>query len=254
VTWLLWRYARRLALLGVVALAPCLRAEDLVAEGDRYYAAFDNVKALDCYRKAYAKAPADADLLAKLTWTCNNVGEDLDSKASEAHFEQAVQYAEALVKLAPKSAKTYFLLAMTKGNLALYRGGRQKVTLSRTLERDARRCVELDPTYSPGYATLGVYYREVATLNWVLKKVAQELLGGLPDGTLEKSEAMFLKAIETDPGNVYAHYQLAITYEAMKQPAKAVQYYRKVLELPMVDHQDPVFRRRSQERIAKLSA
>lgn len=245
--------ARRLALAGVMAWVPCLVAGDLVAQGDHYYAEFDNAKALECYRKAYAQDAQDAELLAKLTWTCNNVGEDLASKASEAYFEQAVQYAEALGKLAPQNARTYFLLAMTKGNLALHRGGRQKVTLSRTLERDARRCVELDPKYSPGYATLGVYYREVAMLNWVLKKVAQELLGGLPDGTLEESEAMFLKAIAADPGNVYAHYQLAVTYEALDLPGKAVQYYRKVLELPIVDHQDPLFRRRSQERIAKLT-
>ena len=228
-------------------------AADPAALGDQYFATFDNVRALEYYRQAYQKAPQDAELLAKLTWTCNNVGEDVDGKNSAAYFEQAASYAEELRNLAPQSAKTYFLLAMTKGNLALHRGGRQKVTLSRHLERDARRCIELDPQYSPGYATLGVYYREVATLNWVLKKVAQELLGGLPEGSLEQSEAMFLKAIEADPGNVYAHYQLALTYEAMAQPAKAVTHYRKVLALPIVDHQDPVFRQRSQQRLAKLA-
>ena len=63
-----------------------------------------------------------------------------------------------------------------------------------------------------------------------------------------------LKAIATDAGNVYAHYQLALTYEAMAKPAKAVEYYHKVLLLPIVDHQDHLFRRWSLERIAKLAA
>jgi Tfp pilus assembly protein PilF len=227
-------------------------AEELAKQGDEYYAQFENRKAFDAYKKAYGLKPDDADILAKLTWSCNNIGEDLDSKESEKYFEQAAEYAKELEKLAPKSAKTYFLLAITKGNLAIYRGGKEKVRLSRNVEKDAKKAIQLDPDYSPPYAALGVYYREVATLNWALKMFAKHLLGGLPDGTLADAEKMFRKAIEKDPGNVYAHYQLGLTYEEMDQPKKAVGEYHKVLELPIVDHQDPIFRKESRERLAKL--
>jgi len=242
------------AVLTAVTAVAAVGGEGLVQQGDRHAAAFENAKALECYRKAYATAPDDADLLTKLTWAYNNVGEDLASKASEAYFEEAVRHAEALERLAPTRASTYVLLAITRGNLALHRGGRQKVVLSRTLEHDARRAIELDPACSPAYATLGIYYREVAGLNWFLRKVAEELLGGLPGGTLEDSERMLSKAIEADPGNVYAHYQMALTLEALKRPAAAREFYGKVLSLPVVDHQDPLFREWSSQRLAKLGA
>ncbi len=224
----------------------------LVKRGDEAFAAFDNLAALNFYQAAWKLAPGDADLLTKLTWTCNNVGEDLNSKASEAYFEQAIKYAEELKRLAPQQAKTWFLSAITNGNLGLHRGGRQKVTLSRHVAEDAKRCIALDPDYSPGYVVLGVYYREVATLNWALRQVAQRLLGGLPSGTLEDAERMLLTGIEKEPGNLYAHFQLAKTYEEMKRPDKAAVYYRNVVRLPVVDHQDPVFKKQSIARLREL--
>ncbi|MBN2451797.1 MAG: tetratricopeptide repeat protein [Lentisphaeria bacterium] len=226
--------------------------EDLVAKGDAAFDAFDNRSAMEYYREAYRQSPRDVRLLTRLTWACNNVGEDLDSKASEPYFEEAVRYAEALGTLAPERAETHFLLAISSGNLALYKGGREKVRLSRHVERDAKRAIAIDPGYSPAYAALGVYYREVATLNWALKLLAKSLLGGLPDGTLGMAEEMFLTAIEKDAANAYAHYQLAVTYEVMKEPRKAAVYYRKVLEIPVADHQDPVFQRQARARLAVI--
>ncbi|MCK5805787.1 MAG: hypothetical protein KAI66_23350 [Lentisphaeria bacterium] len=226
--------------------------EELVRKGDTLYAAFDNRKALVYYQKAWELAPQDAELLTKLTWTCNNVGEDLDSKASEPYFSLAIVYAEKLKKLAPKSSLTWFLSAIVNGNLGLHRGGKQKVTLSRHVAEDAKKAIALDPNFSPGYVVLGVYYREVATLNWALRMAAKHLLGGLPSGTLKQAEQMLLTGIKKEPGNVYAHYQLAITYEVMKKPKKAVTYYRNVVRLPVVDHQDPVFKKKSKARISEL--
>lgn len=226
--------------------------EALVKQADDYYDAFDNRDAMQLYEKAWHEDPTNVHVLTRLTWTCNNIGEELDSRESEPYFAQAIGYAEKLKELAPDQALTWFLSAITSGNLGLYRGGREKVTLSRHVAEDAERAIALDPSFSPGYVVLGVYYREVAQLNWALRMVARHLLGGLPEGTLEGAEKMLLKGIEKEPGNVYAHYQLALTYEAMKQPDKAIRYYRNVISLPVVDHQDPVFRERASARIREL--
>ena len=226
--------------------------ERLMAQGDGYHEEFDNRKALSAYKAAYKLRPEDPEVVQKLAWSYNNVGEDLDSEASEPYFEKAAAYAEKLKTLAADDPVTYFLLAMNYGNLALYRGGKEKVRLSRDVEKNARKAIELDPDYSRPYAVLGVYYREVATLNWVLKMFAQHLLGGLPEGTLTQSENMFLKAIDKDPGNVYAQYQLGLTYEELDKKDKALEQYRKVLALPIIDHRDPYLRKQAGKRIDKL--
>lgn len=245
-----------LALLAAGALTsvavPVSEPTDPETRADRLFAAFKNQEALPLYQQAWQQHPQDAALLTKLTWCANNVGEDLASQQSEAYYAQAVRYAEQLRQLAPDQAKTWFLLAITKGNLGLFRGGKQKVELARNVRADALKAIELDPDYSPAYCALGIYYREVATLNPVLRFFARNLLGGLPAGTLADAETSLRTATEKEPGNLYAHYQLGLTYETMKQPDKALPCYRTVLALPVVDHQDPLFKSQAAARIQAL--
>lgn len=212
------------------------------AQGLALVGAFKNAEALPFLEQAHAADPTNVVVLTKLTAVCGDVGQDLDSKESEAYYEKALAYAEKLHALAPDSAETCFQLCVAYGNMALFRGGKQKVTLSRHIEEMAQEAIKRDPAYSPPYAVLGVYYREVATLNPILRAFAQHLLGGLPGGSLEESERMFRQAIEKDPGNVYAHYQLAVTYDKMGKLEQSAEMYRKVLSLPIVDHQDSHWR------------
>lgn len=232
---------------------PSGRVEELRHQGDTAFNQFDNMAAFGFYEQAWQLSDKqDASLLARLTWTANNVGEDLASKESERYFEKAIIYSQNLKKLAPDNPETWFLSAITSGNLGLYRGGKQKVTLSRHVAEDAQKAIDLDPDYAPAYVTLGVYYREVATLNPILRGIAKSLLGGLPSGTLADSETMLLTGIEKDPSSGYAHYQLAKTYKAMKQPQKELAAYKKLLTLPDTDHEEPKFKQEAKAYIKDL--
>lgn len=229
-------------------------AEELVRKADDFHARFQDIQAVPLYEQAVQLKDKDPALLIKLTWAYNNAGEDLDSAKSEPYYEKAVETAEKLRILAPTNAETFFLLAMSRGNLAFFRGGKRKVELSRTLHADAQKSIALDPGYSPPYAALGIYYREIATLNWVLRSFAHHVMGGLPPGTLEDSETALKKAISLNPGNVYAQFELARTYEAMNQPQMAIGQYQRVLTLPIIDHQTPALRKTAAAQIKKLSS
>ena len=231
-----------------------LSAQDyhaFIAKGDKYYQKFDNKKALVEYQKAYDAASESYEALMKVTRAYNDVGEDLDSDESEAYFKKAVEYAELLQKKFPDSAEAYFYLAATYGNLALFKGGKEKVRLSRNVEKNAQKSIELDSEFAHPYVVLGIYYREVANLNWFLKTFAKTIFGGLPDGTNEDSEKMLLKAIELNP-SIYAHYELAKTYEVMGKVDKSVEHLKKVVELPIVDHQDLMKRADAEKKLSKL--
>lgn len=243
-----------------------LLAEDyttLVEKGDKYYEQFDNMKALEEYKKAYELSPDSFEALMKLTRAYNDVGEDIKGirfrqedkvipdKAGE-YFEKATQYVELLNKKFPDKAESYFFLAVTYGNLAIFKGGKEKVRLARDVEKNAKKTIEIDPEFAPAYIVLGVYYRRVADLNWFLKQFAKTVFGGLPNGSNEDSEKMLLKAIELDPQIIYAYYELVKTYEAMKKKDKAKEHLKKILELPITDHQDEAIKKEAEREMERL--
>lgn len=228
--------------------------KELMGKGDKAYAEFKNFTALFYYRKAYKLAPERYDVLAKLTATCNNAGEDSpDKNDAKRYFKEAIIYARALVKKHPDKAEAFFYLAITNGNLSLYRSGRGKAEAGRNIEKYAKKAIELDPDFSPAYVTLGIYYREVAQMNWFMRALAKTIGGGLPSGTMDMSERMLYKGVEKAPEVIYPRYQLAVTLEMAGKTKEAVKHYRKVLVLKVTDHQDPEKKRISRIKIKDLT-
>ena len=226
--------------------------QTFLEKGDEYYQKFDNVKALEEYEKAYELAPEKFEVLMRLTRACNDVGEDIDSKESKPYFENAVKYAELMLEKFPEKVDTYYYLSVSYGNLALFKGGKTKVKLSQKVKQNAEKAIELDPQHPEPYVVLGIYYREIANLNRFLKAFAEVFFGGLPKATNEDSEQSLLKAIELKPTYINAHFQLAQTYEKMKEKDKAIANYEKILELPQADHQDNAIKAKVEKRLKEL--
>jgi tetratricopeptide (TPR) repeat protein len=224
-----------------------------VAKGDAYYENFENIKAIQNYEKAYSISPDSYEVLMRLARTCNDIGEDLNSKSSKEYYVKAVSYAKSLRKKYPDKAESYYYLAVSYGNLAIFKGGRKKVKLSKEIEKNAKKSIELNPEFYGPYIVLGMYYREVANANWFLKSFAKGFLGGLPDGTNRDSERMLLKAIELDPRNIYARHELAKTYRKMGRKDEAIKYLKKVIELPRYDHQDLQIKAEAKVMLNKLT-
>ena len=249
------KYFFFLALTGLLFCPSQLPAQDVqtfLQQGDEYYEQLDNAKALAEYEKASQLAPDDFDVLMRLTRSCNNVGEDIDSDDSKPYFERAVAYAETMLEKYPDKAETHYFLSVSYGNLAMFTGGKTKVKLSRNVKEHAEKAIELDPDHAESHVVLGIYYREIANLNRFLKAFAKIFFGGLPGGSNEDAEQSFLKALELEPGYINAHFQLAKTYEKMKDKDKAIAQYEQVLELPIRDHQDQAIKTKAQKRLDEI--
>ncbi len=235
-------------LLAMPLISIAATATELLAKGDQAYKKFDNRAARRYYYQAYRRDKNSYEILMKLTASSNNCGEDAtDKKLAEQYFLEAIKFARTLVKKYPKRAEAYFYLAITNGNLSLYRSGRGKAEAGRNIEKYAKKAIALDPNYSPAYTTLGIYYREVANLGWFTKAIAKTLGGGLPSGTMEMAEKTLRIAVKKSPKAIYPNYQLALTLEMLGKKRAALKYYRQVIKLPVVDHQDP-----AKQRIAKV--
>lgn len=224
----------------------------LIAEGDSFYADFDNARALQLYQQAYRQCPESFEAITKTGQLLNDRGLELTGDSAVYYYSRALELSETMIAKYPDSAQSYFFRSYSAGNLARASSGRKKVRMSRVVVENAEKSISLDSNYSRPYVVLGGYYREVATASSFLKFLARILFGSVPDGTLEDSERVLLQALEIDPENIYAHFELGKTYMQMDRPDRARIHLERVLELPAQNYYGQVMQRKSRELLDDL--
>lgn len=217
-------------------------ATQLVEEGDAAYAAFDNKEALLHYEQAYRSDTTNFDVLLKMSrtsydWGLDLIAQDQEEQATQI-FESSILYAQSLVRQYPDSAQAHFLLAATMGNLALFKGGREKIWLGRMVEQHSNKAISLDPSLAYPYVSLGIYYRELSRLSWLERTLAKVFFGRLPASTFEQAVELLETALELRPNFPFLHFELAMTYMMQKQKEKAISHLQTLIELSPETTQD----------------
>lgn len=216
--------------------------ETWIARGDSAYRAFDNETALRYYARASQADSADFIARLRLSRTHYDFGLDQLSLAAPElaafHFREAVRHACALVESYPDSARAHFLYAATLGNLALFEGGREKIALGRLVEIHSKRAIALDPTWAYPYVALGIYYREIARLNWLERALARVLYGSLPEVTPATALSYLEHAERLRPDFPFLHFEMAMTYDMLQQEDKMIEHLRALVALEPETTQD----------------
>ncbi len=147
--------------------------KSLITKGDEYYKKFDLANAVLLYEEAYKLANENYEVLTRLARTYNDLGEDYyeirDSENSEAAINKALKFGELLSSKYPDSAMTYALLAMSYGNLAMFKGGNEKIKLAHKIKENAEKSIRMNSDNYLPYIILSVYHRQIASLSWLEK-------------------------------------------------------------------------------------
>lgn len=209
-------------------------------------------EALPILRGILTADPDEGKAMELLIKAIDVIGQkEKDSEKAKARFEKAVALARGMVEKHPDKPMWRFLLAKTQGHLSLTLSGKEKLETGRAVETNAKKAIALDSRFAPAYAVLGVYYREVANMGWLTRKLANSLFGELK-GTLAMSEKALRKAVELDPDAIYAHYELAVTLEMEGRSAEAAKHYAKTLSSPRRDPMDAGKQAVAKEKLKKL--
>ena len=230
--------------------------DEFLSKGDDYYSRFDLLNAVNNYEQAYKLEPDNYFSLLKLTRTYNDIGEDYfeqrNRAESENYINKAVKLAETFKDKFPDSASVYAYLALSYGNLAMHRGGKEKVKLADKIESNAKKSLAINPNQYLAYIILGIYNRQIANLSWIEKLFANTFYGKVPDGSYVQAIEMFKKALQINPNMIIATFHMALAYQDMGEDEKAAELFKKVLTLPVKDFRDKYAIRKSKRRLEKL--
>jgi tetratricopeptide (TPR) repeat protein len=230
------------SLLLITAFSKAQADFDYLHEGDYYHEKYDNVNAVKSYEKALKISPDDYWVLSKLTLAYNDAGEEkfgfkkLDE--AETYITKGVSTAELLQSKYPDSSLSYTYLALSYGNIAMFKGGKGKIKYAFKVKLNAEKAMKMNPEDVYPYIILGIYYREAAGLNWFEKLFAKSFLGGVPEGTYSESRQMFYKSLSLDPNIIIAYYNLSKTYAGMDDKKNEVDCLKKVIQLPIRNFRD----------------
>jgi tetratricopeptide (TPR) repeat protein len=223
----------------------------LLRQGDDFYKRFDLKQAALSYEEAYQLEKDNYEILIKLSRTYNDLGEDYyeikENKNSEHAIIKALKYSELLLEKFPDSAMTYAYLAMSYGNLAMFKGGTEKVKLAHKIKENAEKSIKIDPNNYLPYIILSIYHRQIASLSWLERAFANTFFGKVPEGSFEESEKMMLKALELQPGICVAMFHLSRTYYEMDNEKKEIEWLKKIIEAPVTDFRDKYAKRKARE-------
>lgn len=230
--------------------------ETYLKRGDELHKNFDNVNAAFNYEQAHKLAADNYEILLKLTIAYNDAGEEYvqlhKRDTAEKYIDMAVRYAEIFHKKFPDSAEVYCYLALSYGNIAMFRGSKEKIRLANVVRENATKSIQMNPDQFVPYVVLGIYHREIANLNFFERFFANTFLGDVPEGSFEESIEMFNKALSILPSTIVPTYQLAKTYRYMGKEEKEKQLLQKVLNYKILNFRDKFAIEKSKRRLEKL--
>ncbi len=232
--------------------------DSLLHQGNEFYKKFDNLKALEKYKQAYALDSTSFETISKLTRVYNDISgeykEQRKDSISSIYVKLGVKYAEIFHKMFPDSALTYTYLSWAYGGLAKLVGSKEKIKLAKRIEEYAKKSIQINPNDFMPYLILGVYYREIANLSWFERFLANTFYGDVPEGSFEDSEKMLKKALTFDPKIIIANYELANTYLQEDKEQNALELYNGLLKIPDHNFRDKYIKAKTKRRIEKLKS
>jgi FimV-like protein len=250
---------RYLAMTALLASAPAAgSAQDsaeMVASGDRAYAALEVDTALVRYEAAITEDSAEYEALWKAARSAVDLAEYEDDAATkQALFERAERLARRAVEVNPNDAEGHFAMARAVGRVALTKGARDRVKYGAQVRASALRALELSPEHPGALHVLGRWNAEVMRLSGFTRFFARNLLGGkvLGEASWDNARQHMERAVEVDPNRLVHRLGLAEIYLDLDEDEKAREQLRQVVDGPVRDYNDPHYKREAAALLEKI--
>jgi tetratricopeptide (TPR) repeat protein len=241
------------ALLFLAAASGVRAAGDWIQQGDGFDRKFQSARALEAYLKAEQGTPADATLLRKISKQYVEMVIDASSKSEKARLaQQGFDYAVRAKALAPGDPDVRVTMAIAAGRLALFKGPRERIELSRMIQEESAAAMRINPRHALAWHVQGRWHYEIANLNPLLRMIAEAVYGKMPAATNEAAVDHLRKAVELEPGNALFHAELGRALLATGRKEEARRELEKSLTLPLRARDDADAQQRARQALKSI--
>lgn len=191
--------------------------------------------------------------LRHLEWgdtTYDDIGSETKSK--KELFKEGLSWAKLAIRQDSTDHLNYEIASTAYAAVITVSRLRTKARLADSVRVYAEHAIRLHPQNDRAYHILGRWHYEVSKLGWLTKFLSRVVFREPQDGSFEKAEEYFNKAIELD--NISSHrYWLGLAYLEQGKKEEALEQFRIIQTLPNVLHNDDYIKEEAKKLIEKHS-
>jgi tetratricopeptide (TPR) repeat protein len=244
-------FAGLCALIFGMVFAVVAQAADDIQAGVELGKKLDYKGATTVYEKILVSDPKNYDALWMAADNYIKLGIMAKDADKAALYEKAADLAGKAVEISPDKIEGHVKLAIAKGRLALFKGGKIKVQLSKDVKAEAEKALQINPKNDEALHTLGSWHREVATLPGILKMFAKILYGGLPPASKDEAVKYLEEATAINPKVVEHHLELGKCYMTVGKWDLAKKAWNDCIALTPVEAYDKTFQAEARSLLAQ---
>lgn len=233
-------------------------AEELIQQGDKLAEeTYEHNKALEKYMAADKISPKNWEVYWRISRAYVDMAEHMPSstdeqkKAQVAKYQDAFDWADKAVKLAPDKSVTYLRRAIANGRIALFKGVFSVIGIVNKVREDLEKSIKLGNGGTEIQATahyvLGRTHAKVCEKAYLVRVPL-----GLGWGDTDIAEAEFKKAIQMRPNYRMFYLDFAKFYIEEDEYEKAREVLAKIAASPKQDEDDDKVLAESKELLASI--
>jgi tetratricopeptide (TPR) repeat protein len=222
----------------------------LIRKADQLDAQEQTDAAIDTLKQAEKINPNDPNVLIKLSQDYSDKIDTVKNRSEKLRFANlCLEYAKKAVRAAPDNSDAHVCLSIAYGKMTDFVDNKTKMEYSKFVSSEAEKALDLNPKNDLALLILARWNFDMATLNPMLRGIAQLLYGQLPPASKEKAIEYFRRAIAASPQRIINIAAYAEALESMGRTQEAKAEWSKVKQLKPADAED---RRYVAEAEAKL--
>ena len=228
-------------------------ADQLIEQGDAFYARLEAANSLKFYLPAEKLEPNNVRLLVRISREYRHLMSDAAKPMEKLNLgSTALAYAKRAVTLAPDSPEAQLAIAISYGKMQPFESIREKLDAARIIKDAADKVIRLDPRNDLGWHVLGRWHMAFAGVSPAQRALAQLTYGKLPDSTYEDAAKCFQKAIQLNPNRLMHYIELGTAYAHMGRVDDARRLINEGLAMRETEKDDPETKRLGKEVLATL--